>query len=315
LTCVGGTRNWEWSTSWSATYQFRVYLADNNGFATNRGYTYSATTAKSILAPGDIVQMQKISNGTWTTFHTMLVTKEDANNLYVTYHSGGTNGLTDYVDRSLSNISTSSTTQRFLLLQLTYPDFTFTDVPPYHWAWNNIERLYNSGVTGGCATNPLKYCPTGYVTRAQMAVFLLRGIYGSSYSPPNPTGIFSDVPTSHWAARWIEQLYREGITGGCALSPLRYCPEDSTTHAQMAVFLLRSKYGRYYSPPSASGSLYSDVPSNHWAASWIEKATQDSIFDTLELNNDGCSFGYFCPETPVTRALMSGLLIRTFNLP
>lgn len=258
--------------------------------------------------------MQHIENGVWTTFHTMLVTKEDNNNLYVTYHSGGDYNL-DFVDKSLSTIPTSSTTQRFLLVQLTYPNFIFADVPPYHWAWNNIERLYNSGVTAGCATNPLRYCPVGYVTRAQMAVFLLKGIHGSSYWPPNPTGIFSDVPTSHWAARWIEQLYREGITGGCAVSPLRYCPEDNTTHAQMAVFLLRSKYGRYYSPPPASGSLYSDVPSNHWAASWIEQATQEGIFDTTELNNDGCPFGYFCPETPVTRALMAGLLIRTFNLP
>mgnify|MGYP001230607799 CR=1 FL=1 len=30
LTCVGDHRNWEWSTSWSVAYQFRVYLTDNN---------------------------------------------------------------------------------------------------------------------------------------------------------------------------------------------------------------------------------------------------------------------------------------------
>jgi len=192
---------------------------------------------------------------------------------------------------------------------------TFADVPPYHWAVQNIDQLYNSGVTGGCAVNPLRYCPTDYVTRAQMAVFLLKGIHGSSYLPPNPTGIFSDVPTNHWAARWIEQLYREVITGGCALYPLRYCPEDSTTHAQMAVFLLRAKYGSYYTPPSATGSVYADVPYSHWAARWIEQAAEEGIFDNGELLNDGCPSGYFCPETPVTRALMVGLLVRTFNLP
>ena len=160
--------------------------------------------------------MQKLTNGAWTTFHTMLATKEDANNLYVTYHSGGTDGLSDYVDRPLSNIATSPTTQRFLLVQLTYPNFTFADVPPYHWAWENIERLYSSSITGGCYTNPLRYCPYNTVTRAQMAVFLLRGIHGASYTPPpvgSSTG-FIDVPTSHWAAAWIKQLAAEGISGG-----------------------------------------------------------------------------------------------------
>ncbi|PWB76534.1 MAG: hypothetical protein C3F07_03580, partial [Anaerolineales bacterium] len=76
---------------------------------------------------------------------------------------------------------------------------TFADVPTTYWAWNYIERLYNSGVTGGCTTNPLNYCPDSTVTRAQMAVFLLKGIHGSSYSPPAVGGTtgFADVPTSY----------------------------------------------------------------------------------------------------------------------
>ena len=41
-----------------------------------------------------------------------------------------------------------------------------------------------------------------------MAVFLVRILYGYDYVPPEATGVFTDVPTSHWAAREIEQLYR-----------------------------------------------------------------------------------------------------------
>ncbi|MBU4352813.1 MAG: S-layer homology domain-containing protein, partial [Nanoarchaeota archaeon] len=63
--------------------------------------------------------------------------------------------------------------------------------------------------------------------------------YGSAYNPPPPTGIFADVPRDHWAAAWIERLYSAGITAGCATNPLRYCPEDSVTRAQMAIFLER----------------------------------------------------------------------------
>lgn len=54
------------------------------------------------------------------------------------------------------------------------------------------------------------------------------------------TGIFVDVPTTYWAADWIEELYHEGITQGCSDNPMLYCPEDSVTRAQMAAFLART---------------------------------------------------------------------------
>jgi len=116
----------------------------------------------------------------------------------------------------------------------------FADVDLSHWAGDWIEQAYHDGITKGCSTNPLRYCPEVNVTRAQMAVFLLRAKHGDSYPPPPATGIFADVDLSHWAADWIEQLYEEGITKGCATNPLRYCPETSVTRAQMAVFLVRT---------------------------------------------------------------------------
>jgi photosystem II stability/assembly factor-like uncharacterized protein len=61
---------------------------------------------------------------------------------------------------------------------------TFADVAPYYWAWDFVERLYAAGITGGCNVSPLNYCPEATVTRAQMAIFLERGIHGSSYVPP-----------------------------------------------------------------------------------------------------------------------------------
>lgn len=116
----------------------------------------------------------------------------------------------------------------------------FQDVPASFWAAPWIEQLSADGITKGCATNPPFYCPDQSVSRAEMAPFLLRARHGGSYVPPPATGIFSDVPLSHWAAPWIEQLYREGITLGCALNPLSYCPDQPVTRAQMAVFLART---------------------------------------------------------------------------
>ena len=49
---------------------------------------------------------------------------------------------------------------------------TFLDVPPSHPFFSYVETLVSNGVTGGCA--PSYYCPDSPVTRAQMAVFLLK---------------------------------------------------------------------------------------------------------------------------------------------
>ena len=114
----------------------------------------------------------------------------------------------------------------------------FQDVPVGYWSAAWIEQLYAEGVTAGCNTSPLQYCPVTPVTRDQMAVFLLRAKHGSNYVPPPATGVFQDVPTSYWAAAWIEQLAAEGTTSGCSVTPKLYCPDTPVTRDQMAVFLV-----------------------------------------------------------------------------
>jgi hypothetical protein len=190
------------------------------------------------------------------------------------------------------------------------PPTTFADVPPTYWASSWITRLYNAGITSGCSTNPLSYCPDDSVTRDQMAIFLERGMHGSTYTPPAGTGmVFVDVPLSYWAVNWIEKLYTDGITGGCLTSPLSYCPANPVTRAQMAIFLLRAKHGASYGPPAAAG-IFADVPTSHWAASWIEQLYAEGI-------TGGCSLSplSYCPEDSVTRAQMAKFLVITFNLP
>ncbi|MBI3172742.1 MAG: S-layer homology domain-containing protein [Chloroflexi bacterium] len=187
-----------------------------------------------------------------------------------------------------------------------YSPATFIDVPISYWAWNFIERLYNAGITGGCSASPMMYCPEASVTRAQMAVFLLRGEHGSTYTPPAATGtVFGDVPLDYWAGPWIEQLAVEGITGGCGNG--NYCPDLPVTRDQMAVFLLRAEHGSAYAPPAPTG-VFTDVPTDYWAAAWIEQLAAEGI-------TGGCGSGIYCPTTVVNRAQMAVFLVRTFNLP
>ncbi len=183
-------------------------------------------------------------------------------------------------------------------------DPLFADVAPGYWAYDWIQTLGLSGITGGCDAN--NYCPSDPVSRAQMAVFLGRGIHGSAYAPPVASGtVFTDVPASYWAADWIESLQADGVTGGCDVN--NYCPDAIVSRAQMAVFLLRSEHGANYVPPAATGSMFADVPASYWAASWIEQLANEGI-------TGGCDANNYCPDADVQRDQMAVFLVKTFGL-
>jgi hypothetical protein len=180
----------------------------------------------------------------------------------------------------------------------------FDDVDPAsHFAFFFIEALERSGITGGCGPN--LYCPEDPVTRAQMAVFHARGINGAGFIPPAATGnVFADVRAGAFAANYIERLFADGITAGCGGG--NYCPNDSVTRAQMAVFLLRARYGADYLPPPATG-IFADVPVGSFADAFVEQLAAEGI-------TAGCGNGNYCPDDPITRAQMAVFLVRTFAL-
>jgi len=184
-----------------------------------------------------------------------------------------------------------------------YPLSRFNDVLRDYWAVSFIETLAASGVTAGCGGD--NYCPLAPVTRAQMAVFLERGMNGSGFVPPAATGnVFLDVGAGDFAASFIEQLDSDGITSGCGNN--NYCPDAEVTRDQMAVFLLRARHGSSYSPPPATG-IFADVDQGHWAVHWIEQLAAEGI-------TAGCGGGNYCPDAVVTRDQMAVFLVRAFGL-
>jgi len=122
----------------------------------------------------------------------------------------------------------------------------FADVPASNPFAPWIENLAALGITGGCGGG--NYCPNASVTRAQMAVFLLKTLLGSSYAPPACAGDFDDVPCPSLFADWIEDLYGRSITGGCSQSPPLYCPDNPNLRQQMAVFLVKTFGLKLYGP-------------------------------------------------------------------
>ena len=182
----------------------------------------------------------------------------------------------------------------------------FSDVPGSHLFHDFVETIFRRGITAGCGAGA--YCVDAAVSRAQMAVFLLKSLQGAGYDPPAAVGIFDDVPVSDPFAPWIEDLYNRGITVGCRTSPLQYCPGAPVTRAEMAAFLLKTSLGAGYTPPQAVG-VFADVPIGDAFAPWIEDLYARGI-------TGGCLLDplRYCPGDPNTRGQMAVFLVKTFDL-
>ncbi len=185
----------------------------------------------------------------------------------------------------------------------------FLDVPQGDIFHAFVEAAVRNGVTAGCGGG--NYCRNNAVTRAQMAVFLLKGKHGGAYDPPDCTGLFLDVECTPGTgfADWIEQLSIEGITTGCGNG--NYCPGSPVLRQQMAVFLLKGKYDSTYDPPDCTG-IFDDVTCTPGAgfSDWIEQLVAEAI-------TAGCVVTppQYCPGNTVTRGQMAVFLDKTFSLP
>ena len=179
-------------------------------------------------------------------------------------------------------------------------------MPSDHLFWSYIEALFAAGITTGCATDPLLYCPNDPVTRAEMAAFLLRAM-GHADHLPTFQGYFSDVPSGLWFTGFVEHLFEHGVTAGCATSPLRYCPNDSVSRAEMAAFLLRGIDHADHLP--AFQGYFDDVAAGLWFTGFVEHLFEHGI-------TTGCSTSppLYCPFNAVTRGQMAAFIVRAFGL-
>ncbi|MCQ3814582.1 MAG: S-layer homology domain-containing protein, partial [Acidimicrobiia bacterium] len=147
----------------------------------------------------------------------------------------GTNPLRYCPNNPVTRAQMASFLTRALNLN-TDEEAGFADVDDTNSHAAAINALAEAGITAGCNTNPLRYCPNQPVTRAQMASFLTRAFK----LPAADTADFTDVDPNNSHAAAINALAEAGITTGCSQNPLRYCPNQPVTRAQMASFLTRA---------------------------------------------------------------------------
>lgn len=103
---------------------------------------------------------------------------------------------------------------------------------------HDIDRLASAGITKGCnpPTND-RFCPDDFVTRGQIAAFLVRAL---GYSDDGGGDLFVDDNGSVFEHD-IDRLATAGVTRGCN-PPMndRFCPSNLMTREQLAAMLHRA---------------------------------------------------------------------------
>ncbi len=165
----------------------------------------------------------------------------------------------------------------------------------------DIEWLAISGITQGC--NPPvndEFCPDDFVTRGQMAAFLVRALdlpaTGDDYFGDDDGTIFEDA---------INRLAASGITKGCN-PPTNdtFCPNGNVTRGQMAAFLVRA----LGYDDDGGGDLFTDDDGSIFEDS-IDRLAAAGI-------TRGCdppANTAYCPNSNVTRGQMAAFLHRAFG--
>jgi peptidoglycan DL-endopeptidase CwlO len=113
-------------------------------------------------------------------------------------------------------------------------------------------------------------------------------------------GSFTDVPSSYWAYEAITNLKKRGIISGGNSG--EFMPDSILKRSEAAKMLTEA----FKLTGKAAGD-YQDVPKTHWAYSYISAATASNYFT-------GYAGNQFKPDAPITRAEISSLLSRVFNL-
>jgi hypothetical protein len=118
--------------------------------------------------------------------------------------------------------------------------------------------------------------------------------------PVSFTLAFRDVSAERADDAFIHALAGAGVTSGCGQDV--FCPDQSLTRAQAAVWMLRAQNGTGYFPPPAEG-IFQDVSADRRDAAFIEELARRGVAG-------GCDGDNFCPEEPLARADAAVMVMR-----
>ena len=165
-----------------------------------------------------------------------------------------------------------------------------------------LDALASRGVLAGTECGDKLICPGAPLRRWEMAVWLVRVLDGTNPGSADSER-FSDLDYQQWWAPFVERLFDLGVTSGCRLEPLRYCPDRAVTRAEMATFLARA-----FDLEPAAPAGFTDLAEGPHAASINALAaagiTAGCVREPLQ----------YCPADGVTRGQMASFVARAMGV-
>lgn len=181
---------------------------------------------------------------------------------HLAFLSGYANGTFE-PDRNMTRAEVTTMFARLLTEKMTADQTysnTFSDVAKSHWAANYIGYMQQFGIITGYADGSFR--PDASVTRAEFAAIASR-----FERLTEGTKSFSDVPGSHWAAKYINFAATRGWVNGYADGTFR--PNNSITRAEVAAvtcrLLERNADQSYIRSHLSELRAFTDVSESHWA--------------------------------------------------
>lgn len=174
----------------------------------------------------------------------------------------------------------------------------FKDIQ-YHWAKSYVQTISAMGWMIGTSSN--LFSPDEPLTRAQGATILIRAL-GYDQLQPTTSFPFTDVPSSHWARKYIHLAKEKGIVNGTTAST--FSPEEPLTREQMATML--NNLFNYQNVALPALSPYVDVSPIRWSYQQIVNLTEKKVFAGVNTS----SGLMFKPGGSTTRAEMATLMSR-----
>jgi hypothetical protein len=220
----------------------------------------------------------------------------------------GTFGLTLGANLGQARLGTVSAGGQSFVVMQGGAAAIFNDVPLGTQFFDYISLMSTYGITAGCSASPPLYCPSDAVSREQMAVFIVvvldLALGESDAYTPNPQ--FQDLVFGTSYFPFVQRLADLGITAGCSTNPPDFCPTDSITQGEMAVFIIVAwmQANNLTTFTYTTTPYFTDVPSTDPFFKFIQKMRDLGFWD-------GCSATEYCETSAVTRSQMAPMIVRS----
>jgi S-layer homology domain/Glucodextranase, domain B len=172
----------------------------------------------------------------------------------------------------------------------------FADVADDHWADKPIDNLATAGLIEGYPNGTFQ--PERALSRAELATLLVKS---KGIELPAVSGkVFKDVPSTHWASRYIKGALDMALVTGYPDKTFK--PNNRISRQEGVVVMAR------FSQVTMEGTLhespYPDLTAKNWASPYIAAAKTSGFLDYIGDKD-------FEPKKELTRAEACEILAKT----